>query len=81
MAYDVARKRKVEGDWSCGIGDDVGSFVFPVKEQQALYNKIDDVRYDMRKAGALVGAGLAALGGAVAMLGLAQMWNVARGRA
>lgn len=80
MAYDIATGRQVEGDWSCGM-DDVGSFIFPQKEQQALYNKIDDVRYDMRKGGALVGAGLAAMAGAVAFLGLAQMWNAARGKA
>lgn len=81
MAFDVVRRREVKGDWSCNIGDDVGSFIFPAKEQAVLYNKIDDVRYDMRKAGALVGAGMAAMAGAVAVLGLAQIWNAARGRA
>lgn len=59
----------------------VGSVVFSSKEQDKLYNKIDDVRYDIRKAGAFAGAGIAAIAGSVAVLGLAEMFRVIKGRA
>ena len=79
MAHDVATGERTAADYSCGIGDDdVGSFLFPAKEQQGLLNKIDDVRYDVRKTGGIVGAGLAALAGAVALLGIGHLWSAAR---
>jgi hypothetical protein len=80
MAYDVVKKKHVSREWCCGIGDDVGSVVFPAADQRRLYDKIDDVRYDVRRAGALAGAGLAAIAGAVATLGIAEMYRAIKGR-
>lgn len=92
MAYDLATKKRTGTDYSCGLGgdDDVGSFVFPVAEQKVLYdkidaaqnkmnNKIDDVRYDIRRGSSLVSAAVAGLAGGVAMLGIAHFWNAAKG--
>lgn len=94
MAYDLATKKKTANDFSCGLGsdDDLGSFVFPESEQKVLYNKIDevqrkagekldDVRYDVRRASSLLSAAVGALGGAVAMLGISQIWRASRAKA
>lgn len=94
MAYDLATKKKTSNDFSCGLGgdDDLGSFVFSESEQKALYNKIDevqkkagekldDVRYDVRRASSLLSAAVGALGGAVAMLGISQIWRASKAKA
>jgi hypothetical protein len=80
MAYDVATGWHTGRDWSCSLGgaDDVGSFLFPEKEQKALFAKIDDVRYDVRRASSLTGAAVTALAGAVALVGIAGMWHAAK---
>lgn len=149
MAYDVVNKKRVGGDWCCGIGDDdvgedlprstkgyaptsfwgspemeakvsslmttsrgpfglggkptraeaismlvdhmkankigvkvsgVGSVLLSSSEQQRFLDKIDDVRYDIRRAGSLAGAGIAAIAGAVATLGIAEMFRAIKGR-
>lgn len=77
MAYDVVRRREVAGSWCCGLGDDVGLDV-KLKDKAALFDKVDDLRYDVRKAGAKAGAAVAALAGAVALVGLTGLWNVTR---
>ena len=83
MAYDLAKKKHVDGDYTCGLGgeDDIGSLLFTDSDQAKLYNKIDDVRYDVRRASSLVAAGVGALAGAVAMLGISQIWRAAQGKA
>lgn len=82
MAYELTKRRLVNGDCSCGIGgeDDMGSLLLNDADQSRLYNKIDDVRYDVRRTGSLVAAGVGALAGAVAMLGISQFWRAAKGR-
>jgi len=62
-------------DMTSGIGAEVGSLLLPVKEQKALHNKIDDVRYDIRGAKSVIGAGFFALSGALAMLGIASIYR------
>ena len=59
-----------------GIGAEVGNILFPKK----LSDKIDDVRYDVRRMGGLVGAGVFALAGAFAFLGFTQVYRTSRGR-
>jgi hypothetical protein len=94
MAYDLATKKVVGSDFSCGLGgeDDVGSFVFPESDQNRLYaklddvqrkagEKLDDIRYDVRRASSLLSAAVGALGGAVAMLGISQIWRAAKMKA
>jgi hypothetical protein len=59
-----------------GIGSQVGNILFPKK----LADKIDDVRYDVRRMGGLVGAGVFALAGAFAFLGFAEVYRTSKGR-
>ena len=54
MAYDIF-KGKTNRDWSCG------SLILPAKQQAALFNKIDDVRYDVRRSSKLIQIGMLAL--------------------
>ncbi len=51
MALDLVLGRTPR-DWSCG------SLVLPAKQEKRLMEKVDDVRYDVRRAGnrALTGA-------------------------
>lgn len=62
-------------DMSSGIGAEVGSILLPVKEQKAIHSKIDDVRYDIRGAKSVIGAGLFTLSGALALLGIASIYR------
>lgn len=59
----------------------MGSVLLSDSEQRRFLDKIDDVRYDIRRAGALAGAGVAAIAGAVATLGIAEMYRAIKGRA
>jgi hypothetical protein len=78
VAHDIASGGNDGSDWS--LGDDMGSVFFPVKEQRVLYDKIDDVRFDVRRASGVVSAGVWALAGGVALLGIAGLYNAAKGR-
>lgn len=59
---------------------DIGSLLLPNKQQKALFNKIDDVRYDVRKAKSVIGAGVFALSGALTFLGIAKIYKANKGR-
>jgi hypothetical protein len=61
---------KTQRDWSCG------SIVLPAKQQKQIFNKLDDVRYDVRRAGSRALAGLLVLSGA---LGVVAISNFAKG--
>jgi len=74
MAFDVILGRTAR-DWSCGASSDSGSILFPVKEQKRLYDKIDDVRFDIRGAKNTIGAGVFAAAGALALLGIASIYR------
>jgi len=52
MAHDLFFGQ-TKRDWSCG------SILLPVKQQRVLLAKVDDVRYDIRRAGAKVWSWLA----------------------
>lgn len=60
---------KTRRDWSCG------SIVLPKSQERRLLDKVDDVRYDVRRAGsrALVGLGLLS-----AALGLVAVSNMTK---
>ena len=62
---------KTRRDWSCG------SLLLPAKQQKALFAKIDDVRYDIRRAGAKVSMGVLALAASLGFLGLASIYRTA----
>jgi hypothetical protein len=62
------------------LSSEMGSLLLPAAQQRAMLNKIDDVRFDVRKAGAAAGKGLLVLGAGIALLGFAQVYRTARGR-
>jgi hypothetical protein len=60
-----------------GIPDTSGSILLPEKQQKALMAKVDDVRYDLRRVGGRVGAGLLSLAAALGVLGIASIYRTA----
>lgn len=69
MAYDLISKKTSGKDWSCG------SIVWPAKEQKMLFDKIDDVRYDVRNAKGVIGTGIFALAAGLAFIGLSSIYR------
>ena len=70
MAHDIFFGR-TKRDWSCG------SILLPVKQQRILLAKIDDVRYDVRRAGAKISVGALTLAASLGFLGLASIYRTA----
>jgi hypothetical protein len=70
MAYDLFLGQ-TERDWSCG------SILLPAKQQRVLLAKVDDVRYDIRRAGAKISVGALALAASLGFLGLASIYRTA----
>ena len=68
MAHDLMFG-KTRRDWSCG------SIVLPAKQQRAIFNKIDDVRYDLRRAGRAAGAGLIGLAAALGLVAVSGIYR------
>lgn len=73
MAYDIFQG-KTSRDWSCG------SLLLPAKQQTALFNKIDDVRYDVRRSSKLIQIGMLALSGAVALVAVSNLHRTSSGK-
>ena len=53
----------------------VGAWLLSTKEQQKIFNKIDDVRYDLRLTGRRVGIAMGCLAGALGVLGIASIYR------
>ena len=70
MAHDIFLGQ-TKHDWSCG------SLLLPAKQQKVLLAKVDDVRYDIRRAGAKVSVGTLALAASLGFLGLASIYRTA----
>ena len=70
MAHDLFLGQ-TKRDWSCG------SILLPVKQQKVLLAKVDDVRYDIRRAGAKISVGVLALAASLGFLGLASIYRTA----
>lgn len=66
---------KTSRDWSCG------SMLLPARQQQAIFDKVDDVRYDVRRVGRNVAVALGCLSAAVGLVGVAGVYSVGRRRA
>jgi hypothetical protein len=66
-------------DVTAGIGAEVGSILLPAKDQNRIFNKIDDLRYDMRSTRDVIGAGMFALAGALTVVGFGKIYKAARG--
>ena len=70
MAYDLI-KGKTDRDWSCG------SVLLPAKQQAALFNKIDDVRYDVRHSTNLIKIGMLSLSAAIGLVAVSNIFRTA----
>jgi len=70
MAYDIVFG-KTKRDWSCG------SLLIPAKQEKALLNKIDDVRYDIRKIGNVAKIGLLTLSAAIGLVAVSSIFQTA----
>ena len=68
MAYDIF-KGKTARDWSCG------SMLLPAKQQAAILNKIDDVRYDVRRSSNLIKIGMLSLSAAIALVAVSNLYK------
>jgi hypothetical protein len=53
--------------------DETGSILLPKRQEKAIIDKIDDIRYDVRRAGNLAGAGLLCLSAAIAAVAVAKI--------
>ena len=53
----------------------IGSWLLPEKQQKAILNKIDDVRYDLRAVGRHVGLGAGLLAASLGLLGIASIFR------
>lgn len=60
-----------------GITSSSGSLLLPTKQQKEFFAKIDDVRYDIRRAKSLVSGAVFALSGALALLAVSQIFRTA----
>jgi hypothetical protein len=68
MAHDLFLGQ-TKRDWSCG------SILMPSKQQKVLLAKVDDVRYDVRRAGVKISMATFALAAALGFLGLASIYK------
>jgi hypothetical protein len=71
MAHDIVLG-KTRRDWSCG------SLVLPAKQEKRLLAKVDDVRYDVRRASSKFQAGLLALSAAVGLYAVSEIYRTSR---
>jgi len=74
MAVDVFTGARSGRDWS------LGSVVLPEKQERRLLAKVDDVRYDVRRAGLRVGIVGGLLAASLGLLGVASIYRTARGK-
>jgi hypothetical protein len=59
-------------DWSCG------SLLMPAKQQRAVFAKIDDVRYDLRRVGNKMAIATLCLAAGIGLLGIASAYRTTR---
>jgi hypothetical protein len=78
LPREVAERKTLELLRKNSIGimsGSMGSWLLSAKEQQRIFNKIDDVRYDLRLTGRRVGIALGCLAGALGVLGIASIYR------
>ena len=61
-----------------GITSSSGSLLLPTKQQKEFFAKIDDVRYDVRRAKTLISGAVFALSGALGLLALASIFRTVK---
>lgn len=69
MAHDLIRG-KTSRDWSCG------SLLIPASQQRALLDKVDDVRYDVRRSANLLKIGMLSLSAAIGLMAVSNVFNI-----
>ena len=72
MAHDLLLG-KTRRDWSCG------SIVLPKTQEKRLLDKVDDVRYDVRRAGSRAAIGLLTLSAALGLVAVSGIYRTKRG--
>jgi hypothetical protein len=75
MAHDLALG-KTRRNWSRSWQS--GSLLLPEKQQKEIFRKVDDVRYDLRRATRIFGIGLLCLSAGIGLVGVAGIFRVAR---
>lgn len=63
-----------------GVRTSSGSVLLPERQQRALFNKVDDVRYDLRRAGRNVGVAVLVLSAALGAVALASVYRTSSGK-
>ena len=78
MAHDLLFGQ-TKRNWNRAENATIGSLVLPEKQEKRLLNKIDDVRYDIRKTGNLVKISVLSLSAALGFLGIASVFRTSKG--
>ncbi len=77
MVADFMKANKIgPSSTASGVGAEVGSVLFPEKDQKRMFDKVDDLRFDVRNAKNVVGAGIFALSGALAFIAISKIYKV-----
>jgi len=71
MARDLILGR-TRRDWSCG------SVVLPRSQERRLLDKVDDVRYDVRRAGSRALVGLGLLSTAIGLVFVSNVYRISK---
>ncbi len=75
MAQDIIFGR-TKANWA--RSSSMGSMIFSTREQARLLNKVDDVRYDARKASGRIAIALGCLAASISMFSIASIYRTAR---
>ena len=78
MAFDLVLGES-DRNWGRGASTS-GSILLPAKQQRVVFAKIDDVRYDLRRAGSHVRTGTLVLSASLGLLALASMYRTHSGK-
>jgi len=78
MAQDIIFGR-TRANWSRSSSlSGMGSVILSTKEQARMLDKVDDVRYDVRKASGRVAIALGCLAASVGMFSVASIFRTSR---
>jgi hypothetical protein len=78
MAQDIIFG-KTRANWSRSSSlSGMGSVILSAKEQARLLNKVDDVRYDLRKVSGRVAISVSLLAASIGMFAIASIFRTSR---
>ena len=82
LPLDMAENKTIAYMKAKGIGittpSTAGSLLIPTKQQEAFMKKIDDIRYDVRRAGSKVGASLLFLSAALGLIAMSGIYKTSK---